>query len=382
MTNTTDPDARFKLTKARALMLIEQPFYGVLALRLNLIENKAIKTLAVDGRNVFYNPAFINELPGDQVRTAMAHEVGHCVFQHIGRRGARDPKKWNYAGDFVINGFLEEVGFAPIPGYWNRNKAYDGMSADQVYNLLPDDPSGGSGGQPQKELCDILDGQGEGEGDQTDAEDQSMMDNEWEVATLQAASVAKQAGKLPASMERFIKEMTEPKVDWRAQLRNLVFERAKDDYSWSRPNRRYASMGIFMPSLYSERMGTIVVVTDDSGSITDSVLAAFTAEIRDIRASVMPQTLVHISCDARINHVAEFSMEDELKIESKGGGGTDFNPPFEYVEKEGIQPVVFIYLTDLYGPAPKHPPGYPVIWCCTTKGLQGPWGDTIHVDVE
>ena len=216
MTNITDPDARFKLTKARALMLIEQPFYGVLALRLNLIENKAIKTLAVDGRNVFYNPAFINELPGDQVRTAMAHEVGHCVFQHIGRRGARDPKKWNYAGDFVINGFLEEVGFAPIPGYWNRNKAYDGMSADQVYNLLPDDPSGGSGGQPQKELCDILDGQGEGEGDQTDAEDQSMMDNEWEVATLQAASVAKQAGKLPASMERFIKEMTEPKVDWRA----------------------------------------------------------------------------------------------------------------------------------------------------------------------
>ena len=42
-----------------------------------------------------------------------------------------------------------------------------------------------------------------------------------------------------------------------------MFERAKDDYSWSRPNRRYASMGIFMPSLYSERMGTIVVVTDE-----------------------------------------------------------------------------------------------------------------------
>jgi len=369
-----------KLTKARATLLIEQPFYGTLALRLHLVETDEIDTLAVDGHSIFYNPKFCEDLPVDQLRTAVAHEVGHCVFDHVGRRGPRDPMKWNLAGDHVINLGLEEASFTKIPGYWNADKKFTGMSADQVYNLLPDgagsDGTGGDG-RGQKVLDDIMNGPG---GKAMDESERTVIENDWKVATLQAANLAKQQGKLPASLERFIKEMTEAKVNWRDQLRNLITERAKNDYCWSRPNRRFAGQGLFLPSMYSETMGTIVVVTDDSGSIGNDMLAAFEAEIKAIRSAVMPLKTIHISCDARINHVAEFAMEDEFKVVSKGGGGTDFNPPFEHIEREGEKPVCLVYLTDLYGPAPNVPPDYPVIWCCTTDKV-GPWGETIHVEV-
>ncbi len=378
--SSPDPDIVRKLTKARALLLIEQPFFGVLALRLHLVETESVPTLAVDGHSVFYNRQFVEDLTPEQTRTALAHEVSHCVFSHIGRRGPRDPRKWNYAGDFVINGFLEESGFDPIPGYWNRNKAFDGMSADQVYNLLPDSPKDDDhGGQGQQPLCDVRNGSGPS-GQSLDGSEQTMQDNDWQVAVLQAANSAKQAGKLPASIERFIHDATEPQVDWRAQLRNLVTERSKNDYSWARPSRRFAALGVVLPTLYSESMGTIVVVTDDSGSISNDILAAFEAEIKDIRATVMPMRTIHISCDARINHIGDFSMEDEFRVVSKGGGGTDFRPPFDYLDQEGIAPVVLIYLTDLYGPAPDAPPAYPVVWCCTTD-QRGPWGDTVHIVV-
>lgn len=377
MIKEPDPQILRKLAKARTLLLIEQPFYGVLALRLQLVARNEIPTLAVDGTHIFYNEKFVDGLPGDQLRTAVAHEVGHCVFQHIGRRGARNPQKWNLAGDHVINLLLEEAKFAPIPGYWNADPQFKGMSTEQVYNLLPDGDGGGDGQQP---LCDIMDGGDHGDKPMDESE-RSLKESDWKVAATQAANVAKQQGKLPASMERFVQEMNEAKVDWKAQLRRFITERSRDDYSWRHPNRKMLAYDYILPGLFSENMGTVVVVTDDSGSIGDDVLSAFEAEIKDIRASVMPAKTIHISCDARINHVAEFSMEEPFKIVSKGGGGTDFNPPFEWLAKRDIRPAALVYLTDLYGPAPQVPPDYPVLWCCTTKGLDGPWGETIHIDV-
>lgn len=385
-TFTPDPAIRKKLAKARALLLIEQPFYGVLSLKLQLEARNSLPTLAVDGETIFYNEKFINELPMDQLRTAVAHEVGHCVFQHIARRGARDKAKWNLAGDHVINLILEEAGFSPIPGYWNADPQFKGMTAEQVYNKLPDPDPNGGGSNGQQPLCDIMNGPSSGgddsSGDQPmDEAKRAELEADWTVATVQAANAAKQQGKLPGSLERFVEALTEPKVDWREQLRRFVTETARDDYSYRRLNRKMLAHDYILPGMFSERMGTVVVVSDDSGSIDNKTLAAFEAEIKDIRASAMPQKTVHISCDAAINHVAEFTMEEPFKIVSKGGGGTDFRPPFDWVEKQGITPAAFIYLTDLYGPAPDVPPDYPVMWVCTTKGKEGPWGETIHIDV-
>jgi predicted metal-dependent peptidase len=270
---------------------------------------------------------------------------------------------------------------APIPGYWNANPAYKGMTADQIYNLIPDSPDGsgnGEGENGEKALCEVMNGDESADGGVSES-DRTSMENDWKVATIQAAENAKQQGKLPGAFERFVESITQAKADWRDQLRQFFSQRARDDYSWVRANRRFLPKYV-LPGMYSETIGTVVVVTDDSGSVGNDVLTAFEAEIKDIRASSMPERTIHISCDAAINAVQELTREDEFKIISKGGGGTDFRPPFEWLKKRDIEPAVLVYLTDLYGPAPEMDPGYPVIWCCTNE-RQGPFGTTIHIKV-
>jgi predicted metal-dependent peptidase len=62
-----------------------------------------------------------------------------------------------------------------------------------------------------------------------------------------------------------------------------------------------------------------------------------------------------------------------------GGGGTDFCPPFQYVQDQGIRPECLVYLTDLYGPFPAAPE-YPTLWCSTTSQV-APFGTTIEIEV-
>lgn len=363
---TPNPQAHKKLTIARSQLILGHPFFGMLALRLRLVERPSIPTLAVDGKHVFYNPEFILGLSDSLCRSALAHEVMHCVFDHIGRRGARDPKKWNYAGDYAINQTLQDSGFEIGKG-WLLHPQYQGMFADQIYVLLPDDPDGGD----QSPLDDIMDGEpSEIESNSTD----------WKIAAIQAATTAKSQGKLSGALQRFMDEVAKPQVDWRDQLRRFVTQISKDDYSWARPNRRYLSAGFYLPSLYSESMGDIVVGIDTSGSIDDKTLQTFGSEIRALTAAVRPAKVHVVYCDAEVNHIDTFDPNDEMKFTAHGGGGTAFKPVFDYVEANQLAPECLVYLTDLYGDHGFASPDYPTLWCCTTD-QRASFGDTIRIEV-
>lgn len=363
-------EVKDQLTRARTQLILDHPFFGQLALRLPLIEcaPPRTKTASVDGKNIRYNPAFIDKMPAAQRKTLLAHEVMHCVFDHMGRRQNRNPKKFNIAGDYVINLVLTDSGFEPIEG-WCYNKAYAGMSTDEVYNLLPDPPDDDNeGDQP---LDDCQDG---------DPADQAETGTDWKIATVQAANQVRAEGKLPAALKRFVEELTTPKVDWRAMLRRFITETSKDDYSWQRPNRRFLEQGFYLPTLYSETMGEVVVAIDTSGSIDQATFNAFGSEIKSIVQNTRPSKTHVIYCDAAVNHVDEFGPNDDLKFDMHGGGGTDFRPPFAYVAEHSITPVCFLYLTDMYGSFPDVPPEYPVMWCATTDRV-GPFGETVRIDV-
>jgi predicted metal-dependent peptidase len=364
----TNPDALKKLSTARAQLLLNkgQGFWGVLALRLNLVERPECKTLAVDGKNVFYNPEFVLGLTDSLCRSAMAHEVMHCVLDHMRRRGSRNPKKWNHAGDYAINLILEEGGFEIGKG-WLLHKNYAGMSADEIYNMLPDDDGNDDDGD--QALDEILDA--------ANATDADAV--EWQIAAVQAATQAKNHGKLPASIERLVEEITEQKVDWRSALRAFMTERAKDDYSWARPNRRYLAAGMYLPGMYSEAMGEVAIGIDTSGSIDQHTLNTFGSEIKAIVDTAKPVLTRVIYCDAEVNHVDEFTPEQELTFKMHGGGGTDFCPPFELIDEKGWKPACMVYLTDGYGPFPPEPP-YPTLWVCTTD-VVAPFGRTIPIQL-
>lgn len=368
MTAITNPAAHKKLATARAQLLLNRGhgFWGTLALRLELVEEPQVKTLAVDGKHVFYNPDFVLSLSDSLTRSALAHEVMHCVFDHMNRLQGRDLKKWNVAGDYAINQVLEDASFEIGKG-WLLNAAYKDMSADEIYNLMPDLPPDDGGDQALDEVLP---------GIATQAESNAI---EWKIATIQAAQQAKAAGNLPSSMSRFIEDATKPQVNWREQLRRFVTQISKDDYAWSRPNRRYLSAGLYLPGLYSESMGDIVVCVDTSGSIDQKTLDTFGAEIKSIVAAVRPANTHVIYCDAEVNHVDTFGPYDDMRFKLHGGGGTDFNPPFEHVEQQQLRPECLVYLTDGYGPFPNQP-DYATLWVMTTD-VEPPFGETIRIEV-
>lgn len=366
------------LTRARTSLLLDHFFFGRLALYLKLVERTDIPTLAVDGKHIFYNPEFVLTLNSDLTKSAIVHEVGHCMFEHMVRRGGREPKLWNIAGDYAINEIIKTAGFALGKG-WLWDAKYKGMSAEHIYDLLKQeqdekgDGEAPGAGEPGGGLCDIQDGGSS----QAEMAEQAM---EWKIATSQAAQMAKQNGKLPKGLERFIEEQGTPQVPWREVLAQFITQLAKDDYAWSRPNRKFLGQGLYMPSLYSERMGEIAVVIDTSGSIDQPTLNAFGDEIKAIVASVRPTKTTVIYCDAAINHVDEFGADDDLQFKMHGGGGTDFRPPFMMYDEREDKPVALVYLTDMYGSFPREEPEFPVLWCATTD-QQGPFGETLRIEV-
>jgi predicted metal-dependent peptidase len=370
-----------RIIAARINLLSTQPFFGTLALRLRMREmpdtmrlglaaRGLSATMAVDGKNIWYAPEFVDSLEFSEVEFVIAHEIGHCIYEHIGRRGDRDKNKWNFAGDYVINAMLKAAGFT-----YGKSMLYDpkyaNMTADQVYNLLPDQPGGegDGGGQP---MCDIMDGE---------SVDDPALADDWKIAVAQAAMTAEKEGKLPADMRRFIDDLLNPKVDWKQQLRRFVSEVAKNDYSWMRPNRKMLTHGIYLPGLHSERMGTLVTKIDTSGSLTQEMLTVIGSEVQAIAEEVMPEKIIVIYCDAQINRVDTFEDGEPVELKMVGGGGTSFIPPFEYVEDNEIRPMCSLYFTDGYGPFPDAPPEYPVMWCMLTDVVP-PWGERLQVDMS
>ena len=274
-----------KLAKAKTALILEHPFFGVLAMNMpfELDENPppGVKpeqwTAATNGKRVKFNPHFIEPMTDEELKFLVAHEVGHPMFEHPWRRHDRDPKKWNIAGDYTINECLvnDNIGKMPEGGLQDTD-TYNagGGTTDGIYKLLPDSEEGdgpcgtGSGGEGWQDCED-------GEGTQAEKDQQAA---EMKVKVAQAAQAAKMMGKLSANQERLIDEVLNPKVDWREVLRRFVEKRRTDTRSFTRPNRRYLSQGIYLPSLDGEAMGELVFAIDCSGSIGADELNQFAEE--------------------------------------------------------------------------------------------------------
>jgi predicted metal-dependent peptidase len=187
-------------------------------------------------------------------------------------------------------------------------------------------------------------------------------------------------GKLSEGLEQFVDKLRENKVDWKSELRRFINQTAKNDYSWQRPNRKMLAAGFYLPGLHSETCGTILIGADESGSVDLAITAAFAAEIDAIKEDLRPEKLVLAHFDSRVGKVEEFLPDDPFEMTRYCHGGTDFRPVIKYGRKMATPPICAIILTDLYGPFPEHPPGYPVLWVSINK-QQAPWGETINIEV-
>lgn len=336
-------------------------FFATLALRLEAGVDWSIDTAATDGRRLLVNPEWFAKLPRDQQLGVVAHEVMHPAMGHHARRGSRTAKRWNIACDAAINPLLRDAGFVlppegVFPGVCPFNKLPVGLSAEEYYVRLPADEEDGRGSDPG--------GCGEVMEAAEDPAAQTQAIADWQVAVAQAHQAAKQRGTLPAGLQRLVDETLQPVVDWRNVLREFVRSQAKNDYSWSRPNRRFVHLGIYLPSLHSEQIGDIVIAVDTSGSIGSDMLNAFAAECEGI-LSAYDCSVSIVYCDCEVQHVQQWrSTDGPLVLEPRGGGGTSHVPVWQWLSEQADTPECVICLTDGMTDFGSDP-GVPVLWCLT-----------------
>lgn len=413
------------IARARTQLIVHQPFFGSLALRLRLVSTPGLGTLATDSVSLFYDPAFVETLSGAELQAVVAHEVMHCVLGHPWRRAARTPLRWNVAADLGVNPIIVSAGKSmtdargatvmTLPKGALMPAAFgfeDDSTAEDYYNRLPkqqkcactaangngaagggvavsdpdgeiDCPNGGHGGCGG--VRDLPGRGADGTPDPTKpatAADVAAASSNWKIATVQAAQTARQAGKLPASIARMVDELTRPSVDWKEVLRRFITASLPCDYRMFPPNRRFIWRNLYLPSVQRDGVGVGVVAVDTSGSVGQRELTAFVSEINGIMEDARPERLHVVCCDAEIGSTAEYTPDElPIRVDAVGGGGTAFDPVFAWIEASGIAPAFVIYLTDMYPSSWPDEPEYPVLWAAVTDVI-GPWGETVRVRLD
>ena len=407
-----------RLTKA-VVSIMSSPKYVALAGVLmigerSVVDDPSVPTACTNGRDEFYGREFVSKLNDAELRFLVLHEVYHKLFRHLTtwkHLYMQDAYLANVSCDYVINLKIVddnyEDGFATMTGELAKgcyDRKYVGMDTAQVYNLLrKDQPQGGGGrggiivigdpedgdGTPQNGSGSLPDGQEpfdahdwEGAQEMT-ADEQRDLAREIDEAVRQGALVA---GKMGSGGDRDLEALLEPQVDWREVLREFVQTTCTgSDYStYRRPNRRYLSSGIYMPSGVSEQVGELVVAIDTSGSIGQEEITAFLSEVKAICDTVHPDKVRLLYWDTKICRDETYDMHElDTLVQStkpKGGGGTDVECVTEYIREESINAQACIVITDgdLYS-------GWgqwtmPVLWCVIDNKHKVPdVGKCVHI---
>ena len=337
-----------------------------------------IPTAGTNGRDVIYNPEFVDSLTDKQLIFLVLHEAGHKVYQqmslwkHLWKENA---KLANIAADHVVNlplvalarkhpDFIEAIPSALM------DPQFEGMDTQQVFEKLKQ--QGGGGGQG-----DALDEHMPG---QLSEEEAAGLGEEIQEALRQGQLLA---GKMGGDRDRNISDLLAPKIDWREQLREFVSAvcAGADNSTWSRPNRRWLGADVYMPSSVSESVGPMAVIVDTSGSVNEELVSTFLSEVVGICDHVTPELIHLIECDAKVQDHSVYDPTSYHQLREKkslkGGGGTDLVRALEYITDNKLAPDIVLVLTDGWTPYPKSIE-QPVLWAITTE-VTAPIGVTIRL---
>ena len=400
-----------KLVTARIALLLKHPFFGNLATRLKLVNaDDWCPTAGTDGRHFFYNTKFIDSLTPKESEFLFGHEVLHNVFEHmLVRIGDRDPQLWNIAADYAVNQILKDSNIGDMPkGKKGENKGfqddkYKDWASERIYDDLFKQAKK-NGKKMLEKLGELMDdhqewGKGDGEGQGKGGKDgkkggkpvytkeelKKIRDEIKE--SMMGAAQAAGAGKVPAEIERMIKELTEPKMNWREILRQQIQSTIKNDYTFQRPSRKGWHTGAVLPGINYDETIDICIAIDMSGSIGNEQGADFLGEVQGIMSEYQDYNIKVWCFDTKVYNEQDFTADngtDLNQYQLMGGGGTDFNANWEYMKEQDIVPKRFIMFTD----------GYPwdswgdESYCDTVfvihghhdKNLQAPFGLTCHYE--
>ena len=400
-----------RIITARIGLLLRHPFFGNMATRLRIVAaDEWLGTAAVDGRNLYYNTQFFNAMNNKEIEFVVAHEILHMVFDHMGRRDDRDPMIYNISADYIVNNTLvrDRIGTIPSIVQCYQDFKYEDWTSEAVYDDLFEEAKK-NGEEYLKQLGEMLDehldmdgDDGDGDaGEEKDSNGQGVskskpkfsndeikkIKDEIKEATINAAQSAG-AGNTPAGVQRIIKQLTEPKMNWRELLQQQIQSTIKNDYSFSRPSRKGWQTGAILPGMNFDQTIDICIAIDMSGSIGNAQAEDFLGEVKGIMDEYKDYNIKIWCFDTEVYGEDDFTAEDGREIteyEIKGGGGTDFMANWTYMKEHDIQPKKLIMFTDGYawdswGDADYCDTVF-VIHSNHDKNLQAPFGQTAHYEV-
>jgi predicted metal-dependent peptidase len=410
MSIANDDSAMTKIRKARLKLLFTSPFFGSLIMSLpvkDVTDQNWCPTAAVDGRYIYYNRNFINDLSVDEVLFVFAHECYHCIFDHFGRRSHRDPQWFNMANDYVINGLLVQDKIGKMPEKkvevkdadgkstqrvglydskylgWTSEKVYDDLVKRKVKKQLTLDVHIEMGKDAQNS-----DGQKSNQGIPVEIDEESLKQLRAELKdkVLQAANAS--AGNLPASIARLVDHLVEPKINWRDFIRETIQSQLTSDYTYRRPNRRHHGGDVVFASLEREETVDVEVSIDQSGSISADMARDFLSEVLGITSQYDNFRLAVSTFDTRLYNRQEFTpenIEELLEYEPMGGGGTDISVVIRTLKEMNVEPKVLIIFTDLESSEFGEPNFCPVVWLVNNpwnKNIVPPFGTWVRYEKE
>ena len=343
-------------------------FLGSLMCSLEFKWDESIPTSGTDGTNLLWNPDRFKGLPLDSRKTDLCHELWHVALLHPLRRGARDHEIWNIACDIRIDLLLEAQGFTfeGIGGV-DRDKKYKDWVEEDIYDDLIKNP-------PPKKKCTCA--------------SHSMPDSKQlqqalinsVVQAMHQAVIAGQAGSLPGQIKETLNKFLEPVIPWQTVLMQFFTDLLEEDYTWSRPNRRYEDM--YLPAKFMDegKLEHLMFFEDVSGSISKADSIRFNSEVKYVQEVLKPSKLTLVQFDTKIQEVKEYLEEEpfeEFKVST--GGGTSLVCVRNYINEH--KPTAAIIFSDmLVHPMQKPDFDIPIIWVAiNNKSTKVNFGKLIHI---
>lgn len=428
-TSNIDLLAQGMIDMAQKRLVQDFPFHARFVATWRVEQDDSVGTMAVTIRNesilLLFAAAFVKSCTLPQLESVLVHEVNHVLFGHV----VADPAQFHdqharmLAEEITVNEWVSGplpgmpillAQFPELPPDEDTDTRYQRLArpCDQV-TPKPDPgrtklnetdvkgvPAAPKNGRSKKEPTDPK------IADQLCRETVHPLDNHtlWDeareaglrgrmvvkvsVAEASEGMASDEWTMVPAAIQNEINRVAGQRagsfceslvagkamVHWQRVLRRYVRQATCVEPAFHRPPRRFPHLiGIVPGKIHRPARTKVMSVIDTSGSIHSTALGQIAGELKRMSRD---HDIIVLECDAAIQAIYPFS---KVLSSVRGRGGTDLRPPFQPDILAKIRPSVVVYFTDGYGPAPKHPPRVPVIWCLMPGGKQpAPWGRVIH----
>jgi predicted metal-dependent peptidase len=384
-------EAKELLNRARIQIQFKNSFFAYLSLYLKFKESEDLPDYAGAGINAkgdfYYKKEYIKSLNDNVIKSLVVHEILHLSLLHLLRTGNRDPFIFNLSCDVVVNQLLKDNDFQLGEGWIVSDenncieicgvkiKDCNKKTAEQIYDELK---------KYSKEIKSQLGEDGNGmrfdehilcddKGRSLSNKELKEIEKQWADRTQQALTMSEMRGDIPQGIERLIGELHKEKINWKALLNRYITQQISFDYSYHKFHKKSISSGVYMPGIIKDRI-QISVMIDLSGSIGEGELTDFLSEICGITRAYQDRIEMRVySHDTECYDnglIVNGNIEKIKKMELKGGGGTSFSQPLEYLKENNINPKCLIWFSDGYGTDFKKP-NFPILWILSKDGSDG-----------